>query len=420
MITMRLGKLFCQVYNEKERTAKNLPPLSPKEIFCDVIAPLVFDNDTSKWLFDVYNTRFSGATSKTMPYDERLRLFINDVETDYGIMTFWNCYGGCANVVKKEEKKTKISYTSLYPITEHCISDIIYFNIDERYCSFIGAPFMLKLKSYAIVVLSPEYVWDVYCSLKKYKQLLTTQVLTKGGQSGTWNLMYLTKTVINACDYPNFDDIIEISDGKYIINASYSTIYNLLQIIFHYDVKFIDVEKFDKQNTSMSTIFVDIEPLKRRQRLFQSLMVNGDDKYFDHSKYSKLFGNEIFNSFVYTGKISENVYDPKLEWIKNDIPNIVKYVEQMAKPKIRELVQLTQELFDDLRAMKKVTPRPNNKIKKAKETKNFDDFMKIIVELKTDYGNNDKYEQITDIAIDDSRTKEDFTEFQILLNIKDK
>lgn len=279
---------------------------------------------------------------------------------------------------------------------------------------------MLKLKSYAIVVLSPEYVWDVYCSLKKYKQLLTTQVLTKGGQSGTWNLMYLTKTVINACDYPNFDDIIEISDGKYIINASYSTIYNLLQIIFHYDVKFIDVEKFDKQNTSMSTIVVDIEPLKRRQRLFQSLMTNGDDKHFDHSKYSKLFGNEIFNSFVDTGKISENVYDPKLEWIKNDIPNIVKYVEQMAKPKIRELVQLTKELFDDLRAMKKVTPRPNNKIKKAKETKNFYDFMKIIGELQRDYGNNDKYEQITDIAIDDSRTKEDFTEFQILLNIKDK
>ena len=38
---MRLGKLFCQVYNEKERAAKNLPPLSPKEIFCDVIPPLI-------------------------------------------------------------------------------------------------------------------------------------------------------------------------------------------------------------------------------------------------------------------------------------------------------------------------------------------------------------------------------------------
>lgn len=413
---MRLGKLFCQVYNEKERAAKNLQPLSPKEIFCDVIAPLVFDNDTSKWLFDVYNTRFSGATSKTMPYDERLRLFINDVETDYGIMTFWNCYGGCANVVTKGKYKKQT--------TEHCISETNYFDINERYCSFIGAPFMLKFKSktksYAITVLSPEYVWDVFYSLKKYKELLTTKVLTKGGQSGAWNMMYLTKKVINACDYPNFDDIIEINDGQYMINSSYATTYNLLQIIFHYNVGFIDVEEFSKQNTSMSTIVVDIEPLKRRQRLFQSLMANGDDKHFDHSKYSKLFDSEIFTSFFETGKISENVYDPKLEWIKNDIPNIVKYVELMAKEEIKELVKLTQELFDDLRAMKKVTPRPNNKIKKAKETKNFYDFMKIIVELKRDYGSNDKYEQITDIAIDDSITKEDFTEFQILLNIKDK
>lgn len=411
---MRLGKLFCQVYNEKERVAKNLPPLSPKEIFCNVIAPLVFDFDESVCLCEMYNTKFSNSKTRIQPYKWKIDRFISDLESEFNIMTLFQSYGGCANVLTEGKYKT--------PTTEHCISETNYFDIDERYCSFIGAPFTLNIVGYSITILSPEYVWDVYHSLKKYREVLTTKVLTKGGQSGTWNMIYLTKKVINACDYPTFDDIVEIEKktGKYKLNTSYSTIYNLLQIIFHYDVKFIDIECFGNQNKCMSSILVDIEPLKKRQRLFQSLMANGDDKHFDHSKYSKLFNVSIFKTFFATGKISLNVYDPKLEWVKNDIPNIVKYVELMAKSEIRELVKLTQELFDDLRAMKKVTPRPHNKIKKAKETKNFNDFMKIIVEFKRDYGNNDKYEQITDIAMNDSRTKEDFTEFQILLNIKDK
>ena len=51
MITIKTGKIFCDRYNQENGTN-----LSPKEIFCEIIAPMAFKSN--KHLINITNSKF--------------------------------------------------------------------------------------------------------------------------------------------------------------------------------------------------------------------------------------------------------------------------------------------------------------------------------------------------------------------------
>jgi len=256
MITIQVGKLFCKLYNRENRTN-----LSAREIFRQVIVPILFDFNNKKLLINWSNSKFFINYIKDWTnegFNKCLNDFCELVESEKGgLMDSLKVYGGCASPYDTQSKEYKYNPQT----TSFCYEENQYFSIEERYYSWIGSAFLISCNGFYIAIEDEAYVKEMYESIKAYHNALINNTDLKDKQLQTWNTLYFYSTF----NKHNVDTIVEnYCDG----NALKSTI-SFEHIVFTIskylpNVKFINLESFGKQNITCGTVLVDNIYVKRR------------------------------------------------------------------------------------------------------------------------------------------------------------
>ena len=325
MNTIKSGKIFCDVYNKNHRTS-----LTPKEIFCDVIAPLLFFG--KKHLIYWINSKFShskGIWVKTCKnwdqtkideyrnifIEETLKPFCEGIETDeYNVMTTSNIFCGCAN--PEYGATTMFSY-----------SDNLYFSIDERYCSFIGSAFSYLCEGWNIVINNEELIWSTYEGLRKYREILDSNSNLKGNQLQAWNSAYLS-TVVNGdkVSYIVSEFFKKTKDDKHIFELDITDKINFMNFLFFVqkftkgNVKQIELYIPGQTNVTCGAIQINVDYVSRQSRLFEQLYtaMHEDFRYADFNKLCGSSKNNLIYRAIEIGAVYPGFFNPS-GYIVNDI-----------------------------------------------------------------------------------------------------
>ena len=332
MNTIKAGKLFCKRYNKE-----NNLNLRSKQIFLDVIVPLLFKihNKECRYLINWTNLKFFNFAKefkkfKEEEYTDKFKYYVDEfckkVEYDENnVMTNLNVFGGCA--IPEIDQTTIFSY-----------SDNLYFDIEERYCSFIGSAFMLQCDGWNIVVNNERIIWDLYEGIKKYRNVIDNNANLNDKQLPAWNSAYLFEKYNG-----NVDNIVNEyfkSKGKLEINdkINFANFLFLLQKIDE-NIKYIELGRYGQTNITCGVVSIDVEYTKRQSKFFKQLYndMEIDFKYFD---YNKLFGGNLIYKAISNGMVYNGFFNPLKENDKNDkkiILNKLKYLDLIMKQEEKEL-----------------------------------------------------------------------------------
>lgn len=310
MNTIKSGKIFCDMYNKMHSTS-----LTPKEIFCDVIAPLLFFG--KKHLICWTNSKFSNASTiwfktcknwdqtkideyRNIFREETLKPFCDDIETDeYNVMTTSNIFCGCAN--PEYGATTMFSY-----------SDNLYFSIDERYCSFIGSAFSYLCEGWNIVINNAELIWSTYEGLLKYREILNSNSNLGGNQLPAWNSAYLS-TVVNG-DKVSYivseffdNDKLKINDKINFMNFLF-----FVQKFTKGNVKQIELYCSGQTNVTCGAIQINVDYVSRQSRLFEQLYatMHEDFRYADFNKLCGSSKNNLIYRAIKIGAVYSGFFNP--------------------------------------------------------------------------------------------------------------
>lgn len=331
MITIRLGKIFCDKYNKENGTS-----LSPKEIFRGVIAPLVWKG--REFLFYVSNDSFAQLVSHKKDtikeYEKTLDTFCENVETDnkFNLMTSLNVYGGCADFDGKK-----------VPSTYCLINDNIYFTIDERYQSFIGMCFQVCVDGFNVCVYDEDFVWLVFEALKCYREFLDSNDTIEGRQLLKWSGHYVSQKITNGVVDPN--DFFNITKkGKCVMKESIH-ITRLMVCLSKLGVcpKFFGISIAEKTNTSLPMIMVNTGATRNLFRFYD--IVSKDVDIEDVKLFDSVFGDDIIKEVIENGALTQNIITKRIvnylkdEKIKGTISIKEKIIDSIMKSEDKQIAE---------------------------------------------------------------------------------
>lgn len=339
MNTFKCGKLFCEKYNEVNNTN-----YTAKDIFCNVIAPLLFYGKIH--LVNWTNSKFFNYLkmlnkNKVQLNQETFNNVVNDfcaeVENDkYNVMTIMNVFGGCAkpSLIGKGEGQT----------TMFCYSDNLYFDYNERYYTFIGSIFSFQCEGWNIIINNKETIWQTYLGIIEYRKVLETNTNLADKQVYAWNTAYLFTKMNNEKTSYIVDEFFK--KDKLEINDKIN-FFNFLFLInkLKGNIKTIELFRSGQYNNTCGAILINFEYVRRISELYKQLYaeVNEDFKYADFNKTmgykQKLIYKAIENGAIYKGffnplkdvsDIKKNKFKQKyIELIMTD--NEKKLAEEFAK-----------------------------------------------------------------------------------------
>lgn len=345
MITIKTGKIFCDRYNQENGTN-----LSPKEIFCEIIAPMAFKSN--KYLINITNSKFftflddiNKGKKVIEDFEEVLDDFCTELEKcNNGLMTTMNVFGGCA--LPKSEKKEK---------TTMCLYNTnIYFNIDERYCSFIGAFFQLQFGSHFVAINDSDFIWKLWNGIKIYKEYIECgDLLTKDKQINTWNTLY---ALYNNDDNYDVNNIItnELKEGG--LSTEKNDFVTLMKIIYPLNIKYFETEAFGKLNTTSGVITLNPVKFRREYEYIESIFSDVENKKFNYKGYYDIFGGDIFYKMLQYGAISNKLHSVQQKWfnltdneIKRNKKNINYILKYLNFTMTQETIELAKKFVDTIK-----------------------------------------------------------------------
>ena len=337
MNTFKCGKLFCEKYNEVNNT-----DFTAKEIFCNVIAPLLFYGKIH--LVNWTNSKFFNYLkmlnkNKVQLNQETFNNVVNDfcseVENDkYNVMTTMNVFCGCAIPKIEDGGQT----------TMFCYSDNLYFDYNERYYTFIGSIFSFQCEGWNIIINDKEIIWQTYLGIIEYRRELERNTNLNDKQVYAWNTAYLFAKVNNEQTSYIIDefynkDKLEINDKINFFNFIF--LINKLKK----NLSVIELFRNGQYNNTCGVILINFEYVRRISELYKQLYaeVNEDFRYADFNKAmgykQKLIYKAIENGAIYKGffnplkdvsDIKKNKFKQKyIELIMTD--NEKKLAEEFAK-----------------------------------------------------------------------------------------
>jgi hypothetical protein len=308
MITIRAGELFVEKYNEENGTK-----LSPKEIF-RMLADKAFRggrhmvNWTNSKFFNYlkeYN-KFLDGKREEPSFEEAVEKFCNYVEDrSCGIETSLNVYGGCA-LPKGADGKMNV--------TEFNYCDNLHFSIDERYCSFIGAFFIITLDTackcakskYFTIINNKSILWLLYSGFDKYYKFIHNNDGLDDKDLGEWNGCYLYETIMNHDEFTYNNKL----KNNGIVPLDFL---EFLEVICRADglrVEVLELECLGQYNSSCGCVTLDLENVKGWFNIFNKIVANSDEE-FDIDAYCKLFNKDnLLRVSMEYGEVTSDMIDP--------------------------------------------------------------------------------------------------------------
>ena len=392
MITFKLGKIFCELYNETNNTN-----MSPKDIFKNVITPLLFG--TEPHLVCWTNSKFSNPSTKKNPFEENLDKFCSEVESETGgLMDTLKVYGGCAVPYNTATKK----YKSNPQTTSFCYEENQYFNIDERYYSWIGGAFLIGIGGYCIAVNDKEFVKTMYDSVIAYRNALidNADLTDIGGKLATWNTIYLytyyndgdTSTILeNYYDGKKFKSNISFEDFIFIIAKHFP------------NVKYIDLEHFDKTNVTCGTITIsNLGEIKRISDVLEKIYKDvSDNKNFSKFNFKNMFdgGHVALKRAIEAGCVYNGIIDPLINF--DDYSNLkknkyfIKYIENVMN---ENEIKIANDFIDAIKKLQKSGTKVSKKIN-FEVPHTIHEFINNITNITKEYGSNESIDNMVNLVI---------------------
>lgn len=415
MITIKVGKLFCEYYNETYGTK-----YTPKEIFCDIIAPVSFKSEKNRHLINLnkspffyWNTGLSAEFKKydINDFDSVLNIFCAKIESNGGLMDVNKVYGGSA--VPFVQSKNGYDYNP--QTTSFCYGENVYLTIDERYFSWIGSLFTMQTVGYSFVINQKRFVEIMWNSILSYRKALDNNtIIKKGNQIETWNTIYFT---LYSEGRKNIDDTIVSNyiDEKGCIKSDI-TFLNILYSIYKVfpDIKYIDVENIGNTNTSVGTIFVNrFHGLKRQFDLVEKLFsnINENISYNSINNFTNK-QSDLFYKIIEQGAIVDGLFDIRRDI---DINKLVKnnynlYIEYLKIVMTKEQKETVDKFVQDIKDIQSNTYLNI----KFESFRNRLDFMEKLNKFKKKCGvTKDSFVQMVDYAINTSDVTDKDFEFMI-------
>ena len=310
MITIRTGELFVEKYNEENHT-----DLKPKEIF-RLLAEKAFKGGRHmiNWTnskFFVYLKEYNKASrlKKSEPsFEDALDSFCDELENfNCGIETSLNVYGGCGVASKKEMPTTEFNYC-----------DNLHFTIDERYCSFIGAFFLISLGQYCTVINNKGIIWMLYeKSFLEYYKFIRDNEFVNDKQLPAYNGCCLYREIMGRDD--NFIEDKKVKDG----HVKHITFIEYLEAISKLDnVKIMQFENFGNTNITCGCVTFDLDGVRGWFNIFDNVVTNIDED-IDIEKYCKLFNkdNSLLIASIECGEVTRDMIDPLSDFKKRTKTN---------------------------------------------------------------------------------------------------
>ena len=299
MITIRTGELFVEKYNEENHT-----DLKPKEIF-RLLAEKAFKGGRHmiNWTnskFFVYLKEYNKASrlKKSEPsFEDALDSFCDELENfNCGIETSLNVYGGCGVASKKEMPTTEFNYC-----------DNLHFTIDERYCSFIGAFFLISLGQYCTVINNKDVIWMLYeKSFLEYYKRIRNIASDNDKQLPAYNGCCLYREIMGRKNNFIEEKKVECGHLKHITFIEYLEAISKLG-----NVKIMQFENFGNTNITCGCVTLDLNGVRGWFNIFDNVVTNIDEE-FDIEKYCKLFNkdNRLLIASIECGEVTRDMIDP--------------------------------------------------------------------------------------------------------------
>jgi hypothetical protein len=250
--------------------------------------------------------------------------------------------------------------------------DNLFFDYDERYCSFIGSIFAFQCNGWYILVNDKETIWDTYLGIIEYRRELERNTNLKGNQVYAWNTAHLFIK-------QNNEDISYIIDEFYNNDKlELKNKINLFNFLFLINKLNRYIDKFElfncgQYNKSCGTILIDIEYVNTAYKLYKQLYSDmGSD--FRYADFDKIFGSKrnmlykaieigsihkgFFNPLTYVSDIKKNKYKQKyVELIMSDEEKdlAIKFVKSLKEliKKSRNNINV-EEIFNERKKYKLV------------------------------------------------------------------
>lgn len=286
MITATIGKIFLEAYNKKFGTNYDA-----KRFFIEVYYPLFFDSN--KYLLWINNSLFDQMKKKhivdNMSSEERkelLQRFISKIE---------NCKLPDASIApgfpaseEKEFATTSGQVTNLNLSTTK----------DDFFLSWFGAALGIGIQNGISILFSePEILMDLSEGWKIYRKALTENEKLLDYKLNTWNGQWIVHRYDKINFFPEqpmagFNPYEATKDGISIATQSWTKV--LIKIAQHFGNSRMMgyVYRFDKTNTTIGFIPINLEQIKRPIDLYKKFFGMNDN---EDNKAEILWGTE--NSF---------------------------------------------------------------------------------------------------------------------------
>ena len=420
MNTRKLGKMFCEIYNEEHGTN-----LSPKEIFTNVIIPVVFTPD-NRHLMNITNSKFfyyANDYTKGKKCKEDFPLvveeFCKEVESERGgLMDTLKIYGGCAVPYNAQNPK---KYIPTNETTMFCYNENIYYSIDERYHAWIGAMFVLNCNGYNIIVNDRNFVKVMWESINAYRNFLDSNEDVEARQIQMWNEIYLCQKY--STDPNGIYDIRNnfVNKGRLSCKFDFSNI--LFIIAKHFpNVKYIEAQNIGQTNVTCGAITLDLPNIRRQADILRHVYENiGED--FNKFDYNAIFGKNLLYRAIETGSVSKDLINPISEWLnrREKESKFAKkfnkeYIEFIMNAETKDLVKkLAQVIMEESKALKNNLNK--NVLETLKSSRTKDGFIVAISDVKSALkSDNDIFDSVVDYIVSDACGQDSFKLFIAYLN----
>jgi hypothetical protein len=330
MNTIRAGRLFVEKYNEEEGKK-----MTPRDILCMLAEKAFKDNKFMVWWG---NSKFHEYYKKYRKYEngdekpdfnETLYSFCDTLENfNVGVETSSNVYGGCAFPIDKD---------GCGPTTEFNFCDNIHLSLDDRYYSFIGAFFLIKVEGKSTTINNKDLLWILYDGFNKYYKFIRDNECMNTKQLDRWNGQYLYHRIKNGKKKFDAEPIIA---GNDILEITYIEFLDMITRIDGNKVKYALFERFDKVNTTAGYVTFDLDGIRGKFSILKKILKDVDEN-FDIREYEKSFAKTgLMRKSLEFGEVTADMIDPLYD-LRNDanradilsrnnaaaVKNLKKYLE---------------------------------------------------------------------------------------------